>query len=286
MPPNAELIFPILVGLAIFLFVLAVPGSVGRLVRRYIESRKTFYSNALDQMYRFDEKWTSYAAMEAVAAVMGAALLYAVFTAPIMAVLGGVFGFAMPGFYLRTQIDQRKRRLEELLPDALIAISSSVSAGLALPDAIERTAENVPSPASEEFALMSRKYKSGLTMVDVLKDTSERLNSKYFDLVSVALSVNIERGGDLTEILERIAISLRELHRLEEKIRTETAGPRFEGRIMLFVPPFVLMLLYFVEPELVDTMFNSILGVVFIIGAAILMGMAFAIMNRIVNEEI
>ena len=100
-----------------------------------------------------------------------------------------------------------------------------------------------------------------------------------------ALIVNRERGGDLPIILERIASASRELFRLEEKIRTETSGPRFEGRVMMAVPPLVLFMLFLAEPELINTMFTSPIGIAIITLATVLMTVAFVWMQKILNTE-
>jgi tight adherence protein B len=187
---------------------------------------------------------------------------------------------------VRKKIKARRDRFEYQLPDAVTSISSSVKAGLALAQAVEQVAEKMPPPVSQEFALIVRQYRMGIPLDDALRTAQQRLKSRNFNLVCNALIINRERGGDLSEILERIGTSIRELYRLEEKIRTETAGPRFEARVMLFVPPFILFLFYLAQPELVGKMFRDPIGIVLVIVSIVLIGIAYLWIEKIVNEDI
>ena len=282
---SSELLYPAMVGISLAAFCLALPVVVP-VARKWLDWRTQYYATCLDRLHKFDDRPVNYVALELVAALGAAGALYALFGAPVFSFIGLIVGALVPTALVRKQMQQRRENLEKQFPDALLSLSSSVRAGLSLAQAIEQVAGDMPAPVGQEFALISRQYGAGVPLDEVLRMGQQRLASRHFNLITSALIVNRERGGDVSEILERIASSLREIYRLEEKIRTETSAPRFEGRIMLFVPPFVLLMLHTVQPELVNSMFYSLSGIIMLMIAAGLMIVAFFWIQKIVSEDI
>lgn len=275
-----------LIGMSIALFCIASPYTVAPLLRKFWRHRLRLYSDSLDSLQEFDGNPTVYVIAEILCALAAGIALYAFFQATVFGLIGLGIGFIVPGMHMRKRLQTRREKLELQFPDAITAISSSVQAGLSLPQAIEEAGDKLGAPVGQELSLISRQYKSGLPLDEALRLAQGRLKSRHFNLISSALIISRERGGDLVQVLERIAASLREIYRLEAKIRTETAGPRFEGRIMLFVPAFVLALLHFVMREAVSMMFHTLFGVVITIVAVALMVVAYLWIRRIVGEEV
>lgn len=275
-----------LYGIALFLFVLSVPNAVVPLARRFFYWRRRYYAVVLDRLQEFDENPSVYVGYEFLSGIAIGAMVHMVLWAPFMSLLGFSVGYLLPGFVMSKREMNRRERLEYQLPDAMTTLASSVRAGLSLPNAIGETARKMPAPLSQEFALIHREYESGMPLNDVLKSASARLASRQFNLMSSALVINRERGGDITDILERIGASLRELYRLEQKLKTETAGARLEGIIMLFVPPVVLTMFYFAQPDLVNTLFTTPIGIVIAIIATAFMVAAYYWIQKIVNEDL
>lgn len=282
---NVPLILSVAVGTAVGLFFLLMPSAI-ELLNRIGDRRRRYYSASLDELQEFEENPAYYFFLEIASMFVVGAVIHVIFGAVVLTLIGAVAGYLVPSVLIRRRVRVRHEKFDLQLPDALTSVASSVRAGLSLPQAIEEVAENLPNPIAQEFALIVRQYKTGLPLDEVLRTVQKRVNSRHFNLVCNALIINRERGGDVVHILERIEASLRELYRLEEKIRTETAGPRFEAQAMMFVPPVILLMFSIVQPELVSQLFRTPIGIVMVLFAAALMFVSFYWIQKIINEDV
>jgi tight adherence protein B len=172
---------------------------------------------------------------------------------------------ALPEIALR----QRARRLEAQLVDGLMGMANSLRAGMSLAQAVEQVAKNTPGPLGEEFEQILHEYQLGKTIEQAFDDARKRIDSRNFDLAVAAFRVGKERGGNVAEVFERIAQSIREIWRLEEHIRTVSMQGRSSARFMSFMPLIFLVLVYFMDPDATMLLFTdpigmTILGVVIV----------------------
>ena len=89
----------------------------------------------------------------------------------------------------------------------------------------------------------------------------ERIDSRNYDLVTLAFRVGKERGGNLSEVFEKIAASIREIWRLEENIRTVSTEGRSSARFMTAMPPLFLLLLWFMDAKSMMLLFTDPVGI-------------------------
>lgn len=194
------------------------------------------------------------------------ALLVVSISAPMgMLILGVVVGFivykildGIPAIL----IARRNRRFDEQLPDTLTAMANGLKAGLSLPQAVAQVARDMPAPTKEEFAEIQRSYEMGKPIEQAVDDARERVRSRNFELAVTAFRVGKEQGGNLADIFDRIAVSIREIWRLEEHIRTVSTEGRSSARFMTFMPGVFLVLLYFMDPESTVLLFKDPVGLV------------------------
>lgn len=283
---NLSLISSVLIGTALFLSVVAVPSVIIPAVITWISKRQAHYAQLLDRLHEFETRPGSYVVFEFAAAVLPTILVALVIPVPVFIIIAFGIGYILPSMFMHQRAVNRIRNMELQLPDAITALSSSVRAGLSLPQAIGDVSSRAEAPLGQELALMSRQYENGLTLDDVLSRAKTRLQSKHFNLVASALIVNRQRGGDVTDILDRIGSSLREIYRLEEKMRVETAGPRREGKIMVCAPFVIFAMFYYANPKLVHDSFTQPIGILISIVATALVVAAFFWIQRIVNEDV
>jgi tight adherence protein B len=278
--------FGLCIGISLTILFAVAPAVFREQLDRVARRRSEHYALELDALRDFEQNPVYYFVMEVCCAFTAALVLYLLFDALVFVVIGLLIGFTVPGTILRRRIRARKIKFEQQLPDALVSISSSVRAGLSLAQAMQQATDKMPAPVSQEFALISRQYNTGVSLDQALRRSRDRLNSKSFNLIASALLIARERGGEITQTLESIAYSLREINRLEEKIRTETAGPRFEAQVMMLVPPAILFVFSIVQPDLVDKMFHSSIGITMLLFATALMIIAHYWIQKITNEDI
>src|SRR5690606_29355234 len=132
---------------------------------------------------------------------------------------------------------------------------------LSLAQAIEILARQTPRPISQEFQQIHGEYQLGKPLERCLLEAKQRLCSENFALFAAAVEASRESGGRLNETVERIALSVRELQRLERKLRSETAQARASAFYMSLAPFVVLAIYYLViDPENTERLFTTAWG--------------------------
>jgi tight adherence protein B len=157
----------------------------------------------------------------------------------------------------------KKRRLtqfERQLPDSLLMVAGGMRAGASLTIAMESMIKEQKPPLSQEFELMLREQRLGVDFDTAMKNMEQRLPLQDFILVVAAIRISREVGGNLAEILETLAETLRRKHQMEGKINALTAQGKMQGLVMTLLPVFLLVILANMEPESMAPMFNTLAG--------------------------
>lgn len=208
----------------------------------------------------------------------------------ILGWLGGVWVAVLvlvaPSLIYRTLRVRRMRRLEAQLPDVATAIAASLRSGLALGQALDQVVRHQPRPAAQEFALMLREHRIGLTLDAALENLSGRNESRDLSLLVSTLGVARDLGGGLAEALERFASAARRRLALEERIRALTAQGRLQGWIMGALPLVVALALGSVEPRFFSMLFGSPLGWATLTLIVTLEVAGYLLIRRIVRIEV
>ena len=104
--------------------------------------------------------------------------------------------------------------------------------------------------------------------------------------MTTALIVNRDKGGNLIEVVDKISSSLREITRLEKKIKTETASVRFSAKLMALMPLTIGIIFYFIEPSSMELLFTDFVGSIILFLVVVLNVVAMVIIQRIVTVDI
>ncbi|MFH0827152.1 MAG: type II secretion system F family protein [Candidatus Omnitrophota bacterium] len=153
-----------------------------------------------------------------------------------IAFAGGLVGSILPALIIKTMENKRKEKFAGQLVDGLMVISSALKGGLSLLQAIEVLVEEMPAPISQEFGLILRENKIGLTLDESLRRLNDRLKLEELGLMINSVLVARETGGDLTKVFSRLATTIRDNRKLKENIRTLTLQGRLQGIIMSALP--------------------------------------------------
>lgn len=216
-----------------------------------------------------------------------AVIVWVGFGAPLFAVVAVAALLTVPWLLIRRMARIRKERIEDQLADAMVSLSSAIRAGLSLPQALEVLATQCPRPIREEFQQLHGEYQLGKTMDVCLKEARERLQSEHFALFAAAMEASRQSGGRLNEVVERIAVSVRELHRLERKILAETAESRRSALYMSLAPGVILAMYWaFLDPESVERLFSQTPGQLVLVAAALLNVVAWLWAQRILDADL
>jgi tight adherence protein B len=181
---------------------------------------------------------------------------------------------------------KRLRQLELQLPDALLMVSGSMRAGAALTVALESMVAESRPPISQEFDLLLREQRVGVDFDTALKNMEARIPLQDFTMVISGMRISREVGGNLADILESLADTLRRKHTMEGKIDSLTAQGRMQGIVMTCLPLFLIGALRVMEPEAMAPLFETLMGwgVLAVIGVMEVIGYFF--IRQIVNIDV
>jgi tight adherence protein B len=197
-----------------------------------------------------------------------------------------VLGYLIPGFYVKYRISQRLKKFNGQLGDTLTLLSNALKAGYSFAQAIDTVAKNAVAPIGDEFGRAVREMNLGGSPDEALGNITKRIASNDFDLVATAYSIHRTVGGNLAEILDNIAYTIRERVRIKGEIQTLTAQARASGTIITALPILLAAFMFFVTPTYFQPMFSSIIGWILIVIGAFMIFIGNLIIRRIVAIEV
>lgn len=200
--------------------------------------------------------------------------------------LAALIAFPAPRLYLRFLKKQRLRKFTDQLEDALLSISSSLKAGFSINQAMDSVAHEGRNPISFEFTLLMQELRLGVPLENALEKMNSRLNSDDFELVSVAIITARQTGGELTMILEHLAGVIRDRIRIQRKILSLTAQGRLQAWIIGAMPFLLLLAMSHIAPEMTDTFFSSLIGILLLVLVVILVACGFLMIRKITSIDI
>ncbi len=167
---------------------------------------------------------------------------------------------ALPPVVYRRMRLARLAAFERQLPDGLTMLAGGLRAGASLPIAIQALVQEQPAPLSQEFELFLRQQRVGSDFVAALDEMEKRLPIDDFRMVSAAMRISREVGGNLAETLETLADTLRRKATMEGKIESLTAQGRMQAIVMASLPILLALVLNFLEPEAMGKLFTEPVG--------------------------
>lgn len=192
----------------------------------------------------------------------------------------------MPGFMYRSMRKKRFKRFEEQLPDGLLMLTGAMRSGASLNIALEGLVKEQPAPLSQEFELFMREQRIGTDFDKSLTNMEKRVPIQDFAMVTSALRINREIGGNLAEILESLADTLRRKQQMEGKIESLTAQGKLQGIVMTGLPVLLGVLLYFMEPENMEKLWTTTVGYI-VLGIIIIMEfMGYLMIRKITSIDV
>jgi len=216
-----------------------------------------------------------------------ALLGFALYHNAIFALILAVVGFFAPPLVLRFRERKRSRAFNDQLGDVLILLSNGLKAGYSFPQAMASIARSANPPVAEEFARATREVQLGITTDEALGHMVARIRSEDLDLVVTAVGIQRVVGGNLAEILDNIAFTIRERVRIKGEIRTLTAQARASSYIITGLPIALALVLQAINPAYIAPLLSfKGPGPYILIGCGLSIGFAFYVMQRIANIEV
>jgi tight adherence protein B len=191
-------------------------------------------------------------------------VLFGVFTAVfaqiVVGIIAGMFGLPVPLLVLRVLKNRRDQKFGVQLVDALMNMASALKAGFSLPQAFLQIEKEMDTPISQEFRLVNQELRVGLSLDEALHHLYQRMPQDDLDLVITSILISRDLGGNLTEVFDNIAETIRDRHIIEGKIRALTAQGKLQGVIMALLPFAVGAAIHVIDPTLVEPLYRTEAG--------------------------
>jgi tight adherence protein B len=186
-------------------------------------------------------------------------------------------GLFLSKLWINLMRKRRLRLINEQFIDAIGIISNALKSGLSLQQAIARVAGQYPVPLSQELSMVGKEIALGVPLEQALVNLGERVDSEDLNLFVTATNVVKDAGGNLSEMFDSIADTLRERNTIQGKIKALTAQGRMQGIVIGLMPIALGFILYKLDPNLIMPLFNDPIGwaILFIIAVFEAMGAFF-----------
>ena len=195
-------------------------------------------------------------------------LLGNVFVAILLALVAPVWSRALLGI----RIKKRQQRFADQLEDALQLMASGLRAGHSLPQTLASVAKEAEEPIAEEFARVVNETRLGRDLVVALELTAARMDSDDFAWITQAIAINREVGGNLADVLDGVADTIRQRNEVRRQVATLSAEGRLSARILMGLPFAIGGFLLLTNPGYLEPLISSPLGYgLLIIGALMLL---------------
>jgi tight adherence protein B len=193
---------------------------------------------------------------------------------------------ALPFLYVAYRRTRRLRAFERIFPEAIDLLARAVRAGHAFTTGLELIAKELAEPVASEFRVTFEEQNFGLPLKDALLNLAERVPLIDVRFFVIALLIQKETGGNLAEILDNLARVIRERFRILGDVRVKTAQGRMTAGILIGLPPFMMMMMSFLNPGYIKPLFHDPWGPYFIAGAAIMQIVGSVMLWKIVHIEV
>ncbi|HEY7401601.1 MAG TPA: type II secretion system F family protein [Actinomycetota bacterium] len=220
------------------------------------------------------------------AAFLGAVLGYAILQSPILALaVAGGCG-ACPWFALQFALKHRAEKLREQLPEVLTIMASSLRAGHSFLQAIDTVSKEIQEPAAAEFVRVVAEIRLGRPVEEALEGMADRIGSDDFRWAVLAVNIQREVGGNLAEILDNVADTLRERATMRRQVLVLTAEGRLSAYVLVALPFGIGLYMTAVNPEYIGLLVTTTLGLMMLVGASVLIVGGVLWMRKIVNIDV
>ena len=189
-------------------------------------------------------------------------------------------------WWLRRRRSARRHAIVSLLPDTLEMIRGALQAGYSLPQALESVCEEAPDPIRSEIRQVTDELRLGHPMRAAFQGLYERTGVADLRFFIIAVLLNREIGGNLSEIIDVVANTIRERFKLKAQVRALTSQGRFSALILCLLTPSLLAALTALNPEYLDPLYHTPTGNYALAYAAASTVFGYLLMRRIVDIKL
>ena len=204
-------------------------------------------------------------------------------------IVGAVFaglGWNIPKAVLGVMKRRRLRKFNVQLVDSLVNMSNALKAGFSIQQAIELVVREGQNPIAQEFATFLHQTRVGMRMEDAFESLQTRVGSDDLMLMVASIETARQTGGNLTEVFEKIAHTIRERMRIEQRIRTLTAQGRLQGIVVGTMPILLGLAMFTLDKGMMVVFLHSPFGAGVLVAVAILELLGALVIRKIINIDV
>ena len=198
----------------------------------------------------------------------------------------GFGAFQLPRQFLAWMRERRRRKFNEQLVEALGQMSNALRAGFSITQAFESVVQNAENPIAQEFEVFLQQQRVGIGFSAALSALDRRVGSEDLNLVCAAMDIARRTGGNLTEIFDKISLTIRERMRIERRVMTLTAQGRMQGMIVGAMPFVVGIGMAALRPEIMMPYLRSPQGMAGIAAVITLVTLGGLVIRKIVKIDV
>ena len=226
------------------------------------------------------------AVLSVLCAVLGFVLLGGGAAGFLAGLAGAVVGFLIPGWYVGFLKGRRVETINTQLVETLQLISNALRSGFAFTQAVELAAKQISTPMQDELNQFLQDNALGARSDDALLGLAKRTGSYDVEMMVTTIIVQRTTGGNLSEILDNVAETIRERERLQGEIRALTASQRLTGLILTLYSPALGLLMLALAPKLMTVMFEEALGRAMLVTALVLQILGMIAIRRLLRLDV
>jgi tight adherence protein B len=204
----------------------------------------------------------------------------------LMGLIVGAVGAYLPFLLLSMRRSSLQRRLGMQLPEALDFLARVLRAGQSFSTGIQMISDELPQPLAGEFRRCYDQHSLGQTLEDGLREMAVRLESADFAFFVTAVVIQRQSGGDMSEVLDKISMMIRQRLRLTQAVRAKTSEGRFTGYIMVVFPVVMFVVAWFLNPTYGGLLLHSHSGRMLLGVAVVLEVVGMLLMKRITTVKV
>lgn len=205
---------------------------------------------------------------------------------PFIGLVGGLVVAMIPPSVINFLASRRRRTFMNQLPDTLQLLSGTLRAGYSLMQGVEAVSQEVTDPMGVELRRVVTESRLGRPLEESLESAAERMDSPDFAWAVMAIRIQREVGGNLSELLLTVAETMTARERLRRDVRTLTAEGRMSAIVLGILPIGLGAVMFVINPEYMGQLYKTTLGIIFTVVAAVAMGIGFFWMKKIIDIEI
>ena len=203
-----------------------------------------------------------------------------------MGIIFLALGAIGPWFYLGFRRTRRLKKFNAALPDTLQLMSGSLAAGLSLTQSVDTIVREGSEPVASEFKRVLVETRLGVPLEISLEGVAERFESKDFEWVVMAINIQRQVGGNLAELLDTVAATMREREYLRRQVASLSAEGRLSAWVLSVLPPGFLLYLLLAQRDYVMPLFTDVRGLVMLGGATAWLLIGIFWMSKLVKVEV